>query len=82
MLAVEGCHASLELGAIVGMGEIPLESPVNPDVCPGCVGVLRGLLRVPAQAPLSPLEVIPVLHVGHNPVDGTLLEDVVSGPQL
>ena len=94
MFTVECGHASLELGAIVGMGEVPLEPPVDPDVCPGCVGVLRGLLRVPAQAPLSPLEVVPVLHVGHNPVDGggpghfqclvTFLEilDVTSPPLL
>ena len=66
MLAVEGGHASLELGAIVRMGEVPL----------------------------SPLEVIPVLHVRHNPVDGggpgqfqclvTFLEilDVTSPPLL
>ena len=76
------------------MGKVPLESPVGPDIIPGCVGVLNGLLRVPAQASLCPLHVIPVLNMGHDAVDGggpghlqflvTLFEilDVSSPPLL
>ena len=70
MLTVEGGHASLELRAIVRMTGVPLVSPVDPNICPGSVGVLSGLLTVPAQASLSPHEVIPVLHMGNYAMEG------------
>ena len=69
VLTVKGCHASLELSAIIWMTEVPLVSPIDPNICPGSVGVLSGLLTVPAQASLSPHEVIPVLHMGNYAMD-------------